>query len=92
MYQSGNETRLEVKQGSLEVLPLSPGQAGRLYLEPLHHADIGLGPGHTRTDGFPISGTMLGVVIDARGRPLQLPPEPGRRRDLMTKWLNTLGA
>ncbi len=91
LYQNGNETRLEVKQGSLEVLPLSPGQAGRLYLEPLHHADIGLGPGHTRTDGFPISGTMLGVVIDARGRPLHLPLEPGRRRELMTKWLNTLG-
>jgi hypothetical protein len=91
VHQSGNETRIEVKQGALEVLPLSPGQAGRLYLEPLHHADIGFGPGHTRGDGFPLSGTVLGVVIDARGRPLRLPAEPGRRRELIKKWLWALG-
>lgn len=91
IYQSGNETRIEVKQGALEVLPLSPGQAGRLYLEPLHHADIGLGPGRTRDDGFPVSGTVLGVVIDARGRPLRFPADHSRRREIIKKWLWTLG-
>jgi MutL protein len=91
IYQNGNETRIEIQQGALEILPLSPGQAGRLYLEPAHHADIGLGPGHTRSNGFPVSGTILGVVIDARGRPLRLPADAGRRRDLFKKWLWTLG-
>jgi hypothetical protein len=91
VYQNGNETRVEVKQGALEVLPLSPGQAGRLYLQPLHHADIGFGPGHTREDGLPISGTVLGVVIDARGRPLRFPADHNRRRELINKWLWTLG-
>jgi MutL protein len=91
IYQNGNETRLDVKQGTLEVLPLSPGQAGRLYIQPLHHADIGLGPGRTRDDGFPISGTVLGVVIDARGRPLRFPADPVRRREIIKKWLWTLG-
>jgi hypothetical protein len=91
IYQNGNETRIEVKQGALEVLPLSPGQAGRLYLEPLHHAEVGFGPGRTREDGFPVSGTVLGVVIDARGRPMRLPAEPNRRREAMKKWLWTLG-
>jgi hypothetical protein len=91
IYQNGNETRVEVKQGALEVLPLSPGQSGRLYLQPLHHADIGFGPGRTRGDGIPVSGTVLGVVIDARGRPLRFPADHGRRRELIKKWLWTLG-
>ncbi len=91
IYQNGNETRIEIKQGALEVLPLSPGQAGRLYLQPLHHADIGFGPGHTREDGIPVSGTVLGVVIDARGRPLRFPADHVRRRELIKKWLWTLG-
>jgi hypothetical protein len=30
-------------------------------------------------------------VIDARGRPLQLPSDAVRRRDLFKKWLWTLG-
>ncbi len=91
IYQNGNETQLDVKQGALEILPLSPGQVGRLYLQPLHHADIGFGPGHTREDGIPISGTMLGVVIDARGRPLRFSADHARRRELIKKWLWTLG-
>ena len=33
----------------------------------------------------------LGVVIDARGRPLQLPSDAVRRRELFKKWLWTLG-
>jgi hypothetical protein len=91
IYQDGNETRIEVKQGALEVLPLSPGQIGRLYLQPGHNVDIGLGPGRTRTDGFPVSGTVLGVVIDARGRPLRFPADAVRRREIIKKWLWTLG-
>lgn len=90
-YQGGNETRIEVKQGALEVLPLSPGQSGRLYLQPLHHADVGFGPGRTREDGIPVTGTMLGVVLDARGRPLRFSADPNRRRETIKKWLWTLG-
>lgn len=91
IYQNGNESSLDVKQGVLEVLPLSPGQKGRLYLQPLHHADIGLGPGRTQDEGFLVSGTVLGVVIDARGRPLRFPADAVRRREIIKKWLWTLG-
>lgn len=84
-----NETRLEVKQGALEALPLAVGQAAQLNLHPLHRADIGYGPGrpHTTT----IHGGALGMVIDARGRPLQTPSDAVRRRELFKKWLWTLG-
>jgi hypothetical protein len=82
---------LDVKQGALEVFPLPSGKSARLYLQPLHHADIGFGPGRTRHEGIPVTGTALGVVIDARGRPLRLPSDAARRRDVLKKWLMVLG-
>jgi hypothetical protein len=91
VHESGNETHLEVKQGSLEIVPLPVGEAGRLYLQPQHRADVGFGPGRTRSDGIAVSGTALGVIFDARGRPLALPSDPGRRRETVKKWLWTVG-
>ena len=89
--QNGNESRVEIKQGTLEVFPLRAGQSGRLFLQPLHHADIGFGPGQTLSEGIPVAGTALGGVIDARGRPLRFPNDPGRRRDMLKKWQWTVG-
>ena len=91
VYQNGNESRVNIKQGSLEVFPLPVGQSGRLYLELYHHTDIGFGPGNTSEKGIPITGTALGLVIDARGRPLSLPSDAARRRDTVKKWLRTVG-
>jgi uncharacterized protein (TIGR01319 family) len=88
-YRDKNEARVEVKQGSLEALPLPPGQTARLSLQPLHRADVGFGTGRAQT--ITVNGGALGVVIDARGRPLQLPSDAVRRRDLFKKWLWTLG-
>ncbi len=89
-YESGDEAALEVKQGSLEVLPLPPGQMAKLQLQPLHRADVGMGaPG--RGGGLRVMGGALGVIIDARGRPLVMPEDISRRRDLIKKWLWTLG-
>jgi len=91
VHQNGTETRVDVRQGTLETLPLPPGQAGRLYLQPLHRANVGFGPGRAPQDGIPVNGTAAGIVIDARGRPLHLPAEPARRRELIKKWQWTLG-
>jgi len=91
LSQNGNETRLEVKYGSLEVLPLPPGESARLFIQPLHHAEIGFGPGRTREDGIPVTGTMMGIVIDARGRPIMFSGDAARRRELLKKWLWTVG-
>jgi hypothetical protein len=82
---------VEVKQGDLEIMPLPVGQSGRLFLEPLNHADFGFGPRPPRDDGIPVNGTALGVVIDARGRPLRFPADDTRRCELIKKWLWTVG-
>jgi hypothetical protein len=89
--QNGNETSLEVKQGTLEVLPLPAGEAGRLFIHPLHHAEMGFGPGRTREEGVPVTGTVMGIVVDARGRPLIFSGDAARRREILKKWLWTVG-
>lgn len=89
-YETGHEAMLDVKQGSLEVLPLPLGQTARLHLQPLHRYEVGMG-GAGRGGRLNVHGGVLGVVIDARGRPLKLPEDAGRRRELFKKWLWTLG-
>ena len=89
-YDSGNEVRIDVKQGTIEVIPLSLGRQARLHLQPLHRADVGMG-GPGRGGSMRVTGGVLGIVIDARGRPLRLATDPGRRRELHRKWLWTLG-
>jgi len=86
----GNETNVEVKQGTIELLPLPIGQTGELRLQPVGRTDAGFGAGRGyRVES--VNGSALGVVIDARGRPLRLDSDGGRRRELLLTWLGTLG-
>jgi hypothetical protein len=88
-YEDGTEARADVRFGGLEILPLPSGKSARLSVQPLSRADAGLGVGRSGT--IPVTGGALGVVIDARGRPLQMPPDPVRRRELIKKWYYTVG-
>jgi hypothetical protein len=88
-YEDGTDARADVRFGGLEILPLPNGQSARLSLQPVSRADAGLGPGKSGT--VTVQGGALGVVIDARGRPLQLPSDPVRRRELMKRWSYAVG-
>jgi hypothetical protein len=88
-YEDGSNARADVKFGEIGILPLGVGQIARLTVQPLHRADVGNGPG--RTAAVQVTGGVMGVVIDARGRPLILPGDPGRRREYLKKWLWTVG-
>jgi hypothetical protein len=89
-FADGNETRLEVKYGNIEVLPVPLGQTVNLRLQPLHRFDIGMG-GPGRGGRLRMVGGVLGLVIDARGRPIPLHPDAARQRELFGKWLWMLG-
>jgi len=87
---SGEEISLDVKQGTIDVLPLPLGQSTQLYLQPLHRSDVGMG-GPGRGGRVRVIGGIIGVIIDGRGRPLRLPADGSRRHELFKKWLWTLG-
>jgi hypothetical protein len=90
-YGEGQETSMEIKYGSLEMINLPAGQVGTLYLTPLHRFDVGMG-GTGRGGNLKVVGGVLGVAIDARGRPLHLSSDAGLRREMHKKWLWSLGS
>ena len=79
-----------VRFGQLVVLPLSQGQHGRLTLRPERGFDVGFG-GPGKAGALRVAGGAVGLIIDARGRPLQLSTDPVRRRESNQKWMWDIG-
>lgn len=88
-YENGAAANIDLKFGSIETLPLTNGETGKLTIQVARGADVGFGPGRGGT--IPVSGGALGVVFDGRGRPIDLPSDPVRRREIIKKWNWTLG-
>jgi len=58
-------------------------------MRPTRHFDIGLGqPG--RGAVTEIEGGILGIIIDARGRPLRLPQDEITRHERLAGWFSAL--
>ncbi len=85
---------LHVAHGQIARLPLEPGQRGQLILRPVSGVRIGRNmPGaEVTSEVSAVAGSTLGVVIDARGRPLRLPDTFAARQRLIWEWLVALGA
>ncbi len=88
-YAQGGSLDVDVPYGSLEVIPLPPGQQATLDLHPARGFDIGLGPG--RAGKIDVDGGVVGLVVDARGRPLTLPADKAERRRKIQEWLSLMG-
>ncbi|HAI21836.1 MAG TPA: methylaspartate mutase [Clostridiales bacterium UBA8153] len=79
-------TDLDLLVGQLAVLPLAPGQVARLKVRPAYGWDAGAG--RNQVLETTVHGGEVGVILDGRGRPLELPVEPAlRRRSLADWWL-----
>jgi hypothetical protein len=88
--EDGKESNAVIRQGTITTIPLSVGQPARLYLHPIGGADLGLGAAG-KASGFKVTGGILGLVIDARGRPIRLPRDETQRSELVKKWYWMLG-
>ena len=90
-YEDGRALEMEVPYGSLEVLPLSAGHKATLELRPTRKFDIGLGAkGKGATTE--LEGGAVGVIIDARGRPLTLPVTRAEQQAKIQEWLWGVGS
>lgn len=85
----GETVEVKVPFGSLEVLRLPPGQEAKLTIQPLRGFDAGFGGGVTKT--MTVAGGEVGIIIDARGRPIAFPANPDKRREAVSKWCAKLG-
>ncbi|MDT7960933.1 MAG: glutamate mutase L [Armatimonadota bacterium] len=85
-YNGKSET---FRYGELRVLPLGVGETLQATLKPARGFDVGAGRG--RPVEATLEGGVVGVVVDTRGRPLQLPPDDATRRQKLIDWMTALG-
>ena len=78
----------EVPFGELRLYPLELGETASLKLHPSRRFDLGSGQG-TLVEKEAIGG-VVGLVIDTRGRPLEIPNESEERVSQLTKWQEAL--
>jgi hypothetical protein len=90
-YVDGKKDSIEVPAGALARLPLASGRRALLSLYPAPEIDAGLGPGQHARASEPIEGGALGLIVDARGRPLELPVAAGERVARLREWRAALG-
>jgi uncharacterized protein (TIGR01319 family) len=89
-YDDGQTLRVEVPYGAMEVIPLMEGKRAVVELRPSSRFDVGLGKkGKGATTE--LDGGVLGIIVDARGRPLSLPGDGEKRRAKIREWMGELG-
>ncbi|HRI44789.1 MAG TPA: glutamate mutase L [Fimbriimonadaceae bacterium] len=81
-----NET---VNFGELKVIPLGRGEFLDLEIEPTKNFDAGFGKG--KSGSMRLEGGLVGIMIDARGRPFNLPADPLERIRKQREWLAAFG-
>ena len=74
--------------GEMALHPLGVGEEARIEITPARGLDLGEGRGKTVT--AKVSGGIIGVVIDTRGRPLELPADTSERQAAIKRWNEAL--
>ena len=74
--------------GDIRLLPLGEGESAQVVVEPARHFDVGAGPG--KKIERQVRGGTVGLILDARGRPLELPRDLAACREATTRWVNAL--
>ncbi len=77
-YPHGEAVSRTLHAGQLVRLPLAPGRRAALTVQPQRGVDVGAGPGEPLQRE--VMGSLLGVVLDGRGRPWQPPADVEARR------------
>jgi uncharacterized protein (TIGR01319 family) len=77
-----------LKFGDLRLYPLGLGEKAEVELKPPRGWDVGAGSG--RSVKTTVTGGVVGLVLDGRGRPLVIPDDPDLRRRKIIEWNDAL--
>jgi len=90
MTMPGGESLVEeLSLGEIKLVPLAERQDAKIIITPAKQFDIGDGPGKAVEKA--ITGGVVGVLLDARGRPLYIPEDNMVRKEFLMKWFRALG-
>lgn len=86
--QDGKETETSVNFGEMKLVGLPVLKKVRAILEPEKRFDCGVGKGKkVETE---VEGGVIGVIIDGRGRPFELPEDKKDRIEKLKTWSASL--
>lgn len=86
---SGSGINEAVPYGSIKVIPCGKDEFKDVTLEPGKSFDLGAGKGKSITKK--LEGGMVGIIIDARGRPFNLAADVATRVAKHREWLSAMG-
>jgi hypothetical protein len=88
--EEAERERLDVRKGTLQRIETPQNQRTRIYLSPGELTNVGMG--YVGLGGWvTVPSSKVGVVIDGRGRPLELPQDAEQRSQTIYNWLWELG-
>ncbi|MCJ7635698.1 glutamate mutase L, partial [Candidatus Bathyarchaeota archaeon] len=87
---NGTAITEEVKLGEIKVIPLKTGEKADVEITPLKKFDVGAGP--NRALKKQVNGGVVGIIIDARGRPTILPKDDEKRMKKLIEWFTSTKA
>ena len=74
--------------GELRLYPLGVGEKARITIQPQRRLDMGAGQGQPVE--AEVEGGVVGLVVDTRGRPLEISTASAERIALLKKWFEAL--
>ena len=88
-FPDGSVVKDQLTFGELRLFPLTLSQKATIIMRPAKQVNLGAGPGTPVTQE--VQGGVVGLMLDGRGRPLQLPGNQSARVDALAKWFHAVG-
>jgi hypothetical protein len=83
-FPDGRVDKGALSFGDLRLVPLASGQKASITIQPAKQVNLGAGAGVAVTRE--VQGGVVGLLLDGRGRPLQLPTDHAARVASLTRW------
>jgi uncharacterized protein (TIGR01319 family) len=88
VFPGGKSVKDQLRFGQLRLFPLACGQTATVTLRPAKQVNLGEGPGTVVTRE--VRGGVVGLMLDGRGRPLQLPVDQHARVEALMQWFDAV--
>ncbi|MDH5641515.1 MAG: glutamate mutase L [Nitrospira sp.] len=88
-WPDGVTLKDQLRFGDLRLYPLALGKTATITMQPAKGVNLGAGVGASITRE--VQGGAVGLMLDGRGRPLQLPADQQARIEILTKWFTAVG-
>jgi len=84
----GKVIKDKLQYGKMVKYPLAAGTEAEVTINPAPKFNMGAGNGKPMTKK--VSGGVVGLIMDGRGRPFNLPEEPAERVKKLSEWMDVL--